>query len=67
MTLLTALQNELQNSLDSDNEISEMRSMPLQMLMDQRSKLLQTASDLEKSVTDATNTVTQNIKQQPFC
>ena len=35
----------LQNALDSDNEISEMTSMQLQMLMDMRSKLLQTASD----------------------
>ncbi len=52
----------LQNDLDSDNEISEMASMQLQMLMDLRSKLLQTASDIEKSVTDTNNAIVGNIK-----
>ncbi len=52
----------LQNDLDSDNEISEMASMQLLMLMDLQSKLLQTASDIEKSVTDTNNAIVGNIK-----
>jgi len=53
----------LQNDLDSDNEISEMTSMQLQMLMDARSKLLQTASDIEKSLSDTEMAIVGNIKQ----
>ena len=53
----------LQNALDSDNEISEMTSMQLQMLMDMRSKLLQTASDIEKSMSDTNMAIAGNIKQ----
>lgn len=60
---LSALQNQLQNALDSENEISEMGSMQLQMLMDARSKLLQMASDIEKANSDTANAITQNIKQ----
>jgi hypothetical protein len=53
----------LQNDLDSDNEVSEMTSMRLQMLMDMRSKLLQTASDMEKSLSDTDMAIVGNIKQ----
>jgi len=53
----------LQNVLDSDNEISEMTSMQLQMLMDTRAKLLQTASDMEKSMSDTDMAIVGNIKQ----
>jgi hypothetical protein len=53
----------LQNTLDSENEISDMEAMQLQMLMDTRSKLLQAASDLEKSIADTDNALVQNIKQ----
>jgi hypothetical protein len=65
----TALQNlqsatsMLQNILDSDNEISEMTSTQLQMLMDTRCKLLQTASDMEKSMADTDMAIVGNIKQ----
>jgi hypothetical protein len=55
--------NSLQNALDSDNEISEMTSMQLQMLMDARSRLLQTASDMEKSMSDTDMAIVGNIKQ----
>jgi hypothetical protein len=40
-----------------------MTSMRLQMLMDTRSKLLQTASDLEKSISDTGVAMSGNIKQ----
>ena len=58
----TAVQT-LQNDLDSDEEVSEMTSMRLQMLMDMRSKLLQTASDMEKSLSDTDMAIVGNIKQ----
>jgi hypothetical protein len=54
---------QIQNALESDIQISEMASMQLQMLMDARSKLLQTASDIEKSNSDAGNSISKNIKQ----
>jgi hypothetical protein len=53
----------LQNDLDSENEMSEMTSMRLQMLMDVRSKLLQTASEIEKSISDTDVAILRNIKQ----
>lgn len=46
---LAAVAAQLQDKLDSDNEISEETMMQLQMLMDERSRLLQLASDMEKS------------------
>jgi hypothetical protein len=60
---LQTVQNSLQDILDSENEISEMTSMQLQMLMDMRSKLLQTASNIEKSMSDADTAISGNIKQ----
>jgi hypothetical protein len=52
----------LMKALDSDNETSDMESMQLQMIMDARSKLLQTASDIEKSMSDTAAAVAQNMK-----
>jgi hypothetical protein len=60
---ISAAISSLQNTLDADNEISEMGSMQLQMLMDTRSKLLQTASDMEKSMSDTDMAIVGNIKQ----
>lgn len=60
---LASVLNALQNDLDSDNEVSQMSSMQLQMLMDARSKLLQTASDIEKSNSDTAMAIAGNIKQ----
>lgn len=55
-------QAALQNDLDSDNEISEMTQTQVQMLMDRRTKLLQTASDMEKSVSDTDAAIVSNLK-----
>jgi len=52
----------IHNDLDSMNEISEMTSMRLQMLMDMGSTLLQTASDMEKTESDTSIAITQNLK-----
>jgi hypothetical protein len=59
---LAALQSVTNQALDSDNEISEMGSMRLQMLMDARTKLLQAASDLEKSISDTDMAIVGNLK-----
>jgi hypothetical protein len=53
----------LQQQLDAASDLSEQASVQLQMLMDQRSKLLQTASDIEKSVSDTDQAIVGNIKQ----
>jgi hypothetical protein len=59
---LTAVIAQLQDKLDSDNELSEQTMMQLQMLMDERSKLLQTASEIEKSKSDAEQSMVGNLK-----
>jgi hypothetical protein len=55
-------QAALQNDLDSDNEIREMGQTQLQMLMDRRSKLLETVSNIEKSVSDTDAAIVSNLK-----
>jgi hypothetical protein len=59
---LTGVIAQLQDKLDSDNELSEEAVMRLQMLMDERSKLLQTASEIEKSKSDAEQSMVGNLK-----
>jgi hypothetical protein len=60
---LQAILQELRNELDSLNDLSDMASTELQMLMDLNSKLLQTASDIEKSMSDTNMAIAGNIKQ----
>ena len=55
-------QAALQNDLDSDNEISEMAQMQIQMVMDRRSKLLETVSNIEKSMSDTDAAIVGNLK-----
>jgi septum formation inhibitor MinC len=59
---LATVASEISNTLDSENEISEMGSMQLQMLMDTRSKLLQAASNMEKSMSDTDAAIVANMK-----
>jgi hypothetical protein len=58
----TQVQSGLQNALDSDNDLSEMASAMLQMLMDARSKLLQTVSGIEKGIGNTDMAIAGNIK-----
>jgi hypothetical protein len=60
---LNTIRNQLQSALDAENDLSNMESMELQMMMDSRSKFLQTVSDIEKSIGDTDNAVIENIKQ----
>jgi hypothetical protein len=55
-------QAALQNDLDSDNDMSQMSEMQLQMLMDRRSKLLEAASNIEKSMSDTDTAIVSNLK-----
>jgi putative addiction module CopG family antidote len=59
---LKAIQQTIQDDLDSMNEMSEMTSIRLQMAMDRRSKLIATLSNIMKSFSDAGEAVVQNMK-----
>jgi hypothetical protein len=55
-------QAALQNDLDSDNDMSQMMQMQLQMLMDRRSKMLEAASNIEKTISDTDAAIVSNLK-----
>jgi hypothetical protein len=55
-------QAALQNDLDSDNDISQMSQLQMQMLMDRRSKALEAASNIEKSMSDTAAAILSNLK-----
>ena len=59
---LQAVQQQLQNQLDSMSEMSEMTSLRLQMAMDRRSKMLETLSNIMKRISKTSETITQNLK-----
>ena len=57
-----ALRAELKNDLDSMSEMGEMESLRLQMAMDRLSKMMSTLSNLLKKVSDAADSIVQNLK-----
>ncbi|MBI1961897.1 MAG: hypothetical protein HYS37_00850, partial [Candidatus Rokubacteria bacterium] len=59
---LRAVQDELKGKLDSLNEMSEMTSLRLQMMMDRRSKFISTLSSIMKRISDTQDTLVQNLK-----
>ena len=59
---LAALQAQTNQSLDSLNDMSESAQMRLQMLMDQRSKVLEIASNIEKKLSDTSDAIVVNMK-----
>ncbi len=59
---LEAMQNQMKNSLDSMNEMSEMESMRMQMVMDRRSKMMETLSNILKKLDDISASIVQNMK-----
>ena len=58
---ILGMPNELKK-LDSMNDMSEMRSLRLQMTMDRRSKFISTLSNIMKKITNTQDTLVQNIK-----
>lgn len=59
---LRTVPGQIQSNLDSLNDISQAQQMKIQMLMDQRSKLIETMSNIMKSISDTNSTIIQNIK-----
>lgn len=59
---LKSIQSNLQGSLDSMNEMSEMTSMRLQMAMDRRSKFVEALSNILKKMSDTSDAIVQNLK-----
>ncbi|MDQ1449946.1 MAG: hypothetical protein QOC79_2917, partial [Actinomycetota bacterium] len=63
---LRAVRDDLKRRLDSMNEMSELVSLRLQMIMDRRSKFLETLSKLLKKMpdtdTDTDSGIVQNVK-----
>lgn len=53
---------DITNKLDGLNEMSEMVSLRLQMMMDRRSKFIGTLSNIMKKIGTTMETTTQNMK-----
>lgn len=56
------VQDDLKTKLDSMNEMSEMTSLRLQMMMDRRSKFISTLSNIMKKISTTQDTIVQNLK-----
>lgn len=52
----------LKKKLDDMNEMSEMTSLRLQMMMDRRSKFISTLSNIMKKISTTQDTIVQNLK-----
>jgi hypothetical protein len=59
---LAALDAQLKQAGDSVSEMSDQLQLELQMSMDARSKALEALSNIEKSESDAQNSIVQNLK-----
>jgi len=61
-TEIKQVQDSLKSKLDSMNEMSEMTSLRLQMMMDRRSKFISTLSNIMKKISDTQSAIIQNMK-----
>jgi hypothetical protein len=59
---LASMEQNLNQNVDIVNEMSEATALQLQMEMDRRSKLMQTLSNLMKSIGDTDSAIVQNLK-----
>lgn len=59
---MRALADDLKSQLDSMNEMSEMTSLRLQMMMDRRSKFISTPSNIMRKISSTQDTLIQNLK-----
>jgi hypothetical protein len=59
---LEAIRENLQAKLDGMDEMSEMTSLRLQMMMDRRSKFIATLSNIMKKISETQNALVQNLK-----
>jgi len=56
------VQDSLKSKLDGMNEMSEMTSLRLQMMMDRRSKFITTLSNIMKKISQTQDSIIQNMK-----
>jgi hypothetical protein len=54
--------DEAGDKLDALNELSEMESMRLQMMLDRRSKFIEALSNIMKRIADTNDAIAQNLK-----
>lgn len=59
---MDAIVTKLKNDLDSMSEMGEMESLRMQMLMDRRSKIMSTLSNLLKKISKTADEIVQNLK-----
>jgi hypothetical protein len=59
---IRAILDDLKGRLDGMNEMAEMASLRLQMMMDRRAKFISTLSNIMKKISDTQDTLTQNLK-----
>jgi hypothetical protein len=59
---LNAEKENLKGQLDSLSEMSEQQSLRLQMIMDRRSKMISTLSNIMKKISDTSSSIIQNLK-----
>ena len=59
---LRTIEADLKGKLDGMNEMSEMTSLRLQMMMDRRSKFIETLSNVMKKISTTLDTLVQNLK-----
>ena len=57
-----AIQDSLKGKIDSMNDMSEMTSLRLQMIMDRRSKMISTLSNIMQKIAATQDTIVQNLK-----
>jgi hypothetical protein len=57
-----AVKDDLKAKYDSQNELSQMQSMRLQMLMDRRAKVVEMLSNLMKKISSTQETLVGNLK-----
>ena len=62
ISILESIRDDLRDKLDSLSEMGEMESLRLQMIMDRRSKMIQTLSNIMKKMSDTSQSIIQNIK-----
>jgi len=62
VSILEFIRDELRDKLDSVSELGEMESLRLQMIMDRRSKLFETLSNIMKKISSTQEAITQNLK-----
>lgn len=59
---MDAMVTKLKTDLDSMSEMGEMESLRMQMLMDRRSKIMNTLSNLLKKISKTADEIVQNLK-----